>query len=174
MAKNPDGMSYQCKPCVLRFRNRQELDVHRKRSYFSNLTHECPKCCLEFQDIGALNHHMVSHTVEYRCPKCPVINYGLALFTEHLSTAHKGRNGKLLCYLCGEKFRNLKTFHSHASSDLNKDYLCHVCGLKCFTAVFLKQHLNFHDAATILRCSGCRLTFSCIEDITLHYSERHK
>lgn len=145
-SEHPDLKPFACENCGQTFRDRKELNTHRKE-HEKDRNHLCHICGASFY----LETHLTTHKYT------------------HLSESEKG---KVTCAKCNKKFMFLYQLKRHMNIHTQeKAYKCLDCKASFMNAAALKSHLKSH--AKVHKCDQCNFEVKNKENLISHMKAIH-
>ncbi|KAF4520614.1 hypothetical protein B566_EDAN007479 [Ephemera danica] len=135
---------YKCELCPQEFKNKRELNYHKKKMHVNEKSFFCEECGLAFKLRTSLQKHLVKR--------------------------HETKQGPYPCLDCNITFSKKihLTNHRDKKHNLEKNFLCQVCGNKFCTQSSLMAHLETHTGQKRFTCSYCCRSFLKKEKLIFH------
>ncbi|XP_061189351.1 zinc finger protein 729-like [Saccostrea echinata] len=113
--------------CRILFRNFNYFKAHMSTMHKDEFPFKCEVCSKEFEQTSALNSHRNSHYKD----------------THHIQADVLNSDTPMTCHVCKERFRNNKELRAHkeAKHEINRRYMCDICGKKYKRKENLKDHI---------------------------------
>ncbi|CAH1777608.1 unnamed protein product [Owenia fusiformis] len=147
-----DGESFRCLECGILCSTLKGLATHNRKKHDNvekmfKCTFKCPK---SFATKELLDRHIKrQHEIKADDKRCSVCDRAFSSQSK-LEDHQRGHTGvKLLCYICGKKFKFKNNLGTHMKEQHNKKaetYLCTQCNKEFKSLRYLKTHLltNVH------------------------------
>lgn len=156
-----DGKLYYCPICSRPFRNRSNMNKHKKL-HNNTRPFVCDKCGNSYRQKHALKDHLKTHEEEgklFSCKYCSMKFSGKQKWVTH-ENRHKGMCA-CICEVCGVRYENKYTLDDHMSKHTGEyKYSCIECKKGFNKIEALNDHSNVHSGDRPYTCDICRKRFA--------------
>ncbi|CAL1272239.1 unnamed protein product [Larinioides sclopetarius] len=176
VAKDANGITFNCAVCQRSFTRKYHLDRHLKISKCSGLplpSFPCELCNRVYTRKDNLREHLRSHTGEvhrrknHKCQYCDKAFHGQSLLAIHVRK-HTGEK-PFACDFCPKRFPSTGALTKHRMTHTGeKPYSCNECGRRFTLKGTLSRHLRTHTGIRPHTCNFCGKKFIQIGGLNAH------
>ncbi|XP_032524480.2 zinc finger protein 675-like [Danaus plexippus] len=170
-----DTDCFSCNSCTRQFKDKQQLNLHRKRLHRKRFP--CKFCPTDYETRKELFKHLQIHQ------KVQLMEYKV------ITEVVKGKQ-KLICFMCSKSFSDLSELKCHIMDEHKEPYVCQACD-SSFTKIidFCEHTKSFHpevEGQSVLdvleafsklvqawKCDECNLQFYQADKFAKHQLESH-
>ena len=151
-----------CNLCSQSFKNFERISSHL--IICQNSSHFCQSCHINFQSKQLLVNHLKTIHFDpkpFLCDFCPKKFKTSASLKKHSTKNHQNTLQTHQCDLCPKKFikKIYLTNHKFKFHNLDKSFMCNLCGKMFLTETSLKTHLSTHENPLHFQCEVCNKEF---------------
>ena len=151
-----------CSLCSQSFKHFDRISSHLIMC--QNSSHLCQSCQINFQSKQLLVNHLKTIHFDprpYQCDFCSKKFKTRASLQKHSTKNHQNTLQTHQCDLCPKKFikKIYLTNHKFKFHNLNKSFMCNLCGKRFLTENSLKTHISTHENPVCFQCEVCQKEF---------------
>jgi len=168
LAVHKGEVLHVCPECGAKFRNTDTLLKHVKK-HEDGISVMCEECGQMFDKPSDLREHKKEHTA----PKfsCGICGYDYTYFASYKKHLQQHEATEYQCPECGVNVSIDTEFEDHCEThveDVERSYICELCGATFGQSFKLKQHLTMHELKTGYECIHCQATYKYFSSFRKH------
>lgn len=157
-----------------------QIKYLRRHMQRHSKTYPCT-CGKNFKSLSSKNdHNCPQNEKQFMCELCDKQFTVKTYLQRHLRNVHGTKKTAedpnvrpIVCEICAESFKSLKTLKSHKLSHSEPKFQCNVCDKKFYKPYTYQNHLLTHEVPQY-SCSECKKKFKTKKAVAVHSRTHNK